>query len=192
MTRVEDVPFPMIASEYEAGKTLAELQEVFDVPARTIHSWFVRAGIPRRRGGIPKGTRFSEERRKKMNPRKGWKMTDEQKRRLSEARKSTFNGLNGYGHTKLHNRGYVQAYCPLHPKANSCGYVMLHTVIMEQHIGRYLTDDEVAHHINHVRSDNRIENLLLMSKKDHMSMHMKERHQTRRNEKCKKLSSQAI
>ena len=56
---------------------------------------------------------------------------------------------------------------------------MFHTVIMERHIGRYLSDDEVVHHINHDRLDNRIENLQLMKKKDHMSMHMKERHAQR-------------
>lgn len=60
---------------------------------------------------------------------------------------------------------------------------MLHTVLMERHIGRYLNDDEVVHHINHDRKDNRIENLQLMKKKEHMSMHMKERHEKRRRSK---------
>ena len=59
--------------------------------------------------------------------------------------------------------------------------MMLHTVLMERKLGRYLSDDEVVHHINHNREDNRIENLQLMEKKEHMSMHMKERHAKRRN-----------
>ena len=36
-------------------------------------------------------------------------------------------------------------------------------------------DDEVVHHINHKRNDNRIENLQLMTFKEHASLHMRER-----------------
>jgi flagellar basal body rod protein FlgC len=90
--------------------------------------------------------------------------------------------MNGYGHTKRQNCGYVLAYAPKHPKAHKDGYVMLHTVVMERHIGRYLKQNEVVHHINHDREDNRIENLKLMDKKDHMKMHMIERHEKRRND----------
>jgi hypothetical protein len=125
---------------------------------------------------------FSEETRKHMSfNRKGKKMTEEQKRAISERNSCYYNGLNGYGHTKNHCRGYILAYVPLHPNAHKDGYVMLHTVLMERKIGRYLEPDEVVHHINHDRKDNRIENLLLMKKHDHCSMHMKERY-ARRND----------
>lgn len=36
-------------------------------------------------------------------------------------------------------------------------------------------EDECVHHINHKRDDNRLCNLRLMTKSEHMSMHMKER-----------------
>ena len=52
---------------------------------------------------------------------------------------------------------------------------MEHHYVMEKHIGRYLNNDEVVHHINHIRSDNRIENLQLMTFKEHAALHMKER-----------------
>ena len=51
---------------------------------------------------------------------------------------------------------------------------------MEQHIGRYLKDDEVVHHKNKIRNDNRIENLQLMTFKEHASFHMKERRKSKK------------
>lgn len=130
------------------------------------------------------GCKFTHKRRKAPSPdewdhrskaHKGKIISEAQRKLISERNSCNYNGLNGYGHIKRHNKGYMLAYVPKHPNAHKDGYVLLHTVIMERYIGRYLLEDEVVHHINHVRDDNRIENLMLMKKKDHMSMHMKER-----------------
>lgn len=49
--------------------------------------------------------------------------------------------------------------------------VQEHRYIMEQHINRSLKKDKVVHHINGNPSDNRIENLEIMSRSEHTSLH---------------------
>jgi signal recognition particle subunit SEC65 len=46
-----------------------------------------------------------------------------------------------------------------------------HIKIMQDFIGRKLEKDECVHHINEVKTDNRLENLLLMKKSDHSKLH---------------------
>ena len=55
---------------------------------------------------------------------------------------------------------------------NSQGKVVnQHRLLMERHLGRRLTKDEVVHHINHDKRDNRIENLMVMTHQEHSAHH---------------------
>lgn len=68
------------------------------------------------------------------------------------------------------DRGYVRLYMPDHPHNNQ-GYVLEHRYIVETHIGRLLEATEVVHHINEIKTDNRIGNLYLCSPEEHVRIH---------------------
>lgn len=71
------------------------------------------------------------------------------------------------------DNGYIVIYSPNHPNKKRYGDVYEQVLIMEKHIGRYLEKNEVVHHINGIKNDNRLENLQLMTKTEHRSYHMK-------------------
>lgn len=70
---------------------------------------------------------------------------------------------------------YLYAVVKEHPKANKLGYVFAHRVIMENHLGRLLKDNEVVHHIDHNKHNNDISNLRLMDYREHVRLHSSER-----------------
>lgn len=76
---------------------------------------------------------------------------------------------------KVNISGYLYVQSPKHPKCSKKGYVAEHRLIAEKIIGRYLTDDEVVHHINRIKTDNREENLQVMTKSEHIKLHQNER-----------------
>ena len=57
---------------------------------------------------------------------------------------------------------------PEHPNAIKKGrYIAEHRYIAEQTIGRYLERNEIAHHINGDKTDNRKENIEVMTIGEH-------------------------
>jgi hypothetical protein len=79
-------------------------------------------------------------------------------------------GWNWKSGRTSHKDGYIQIYKPGHPNCDNKGYVMEHRLVMEEYLGRYLDPIESIHHINKIKSDNGIENLMLFQS---LSGHMK-------------------
>lgn len=77
------------------------------------------------------------------------------------------------GGLHINSSGYIAVYAPEHPRANLRGYVHEHRLVMEQFLGRPLTRTEYVHHINEDRTDNRIENLVVLSRGEHSRVHDK-------------------
>lgn len=72
--------------------------------------------------------------------------------------------------------GYRLIYLPAHPKAmnnaNWVGYVYEHTVVAESILGREIKDNEVVHHLDGNRKNNRYPNLLVLEKSQHGKLHV--------------------
>jgi hypothetical protein len=77
----------------------------------------------------------------------------------------------------LNASGYVEIYMPEHPTANQRGYVKEHRIVLENKLGRALAHNEVPHHINHIRNDNRPENLMALTISSHVSLHRRAKRQ---------------
>lgn len=175
MHKVSDATVKAMVDLYVSGKKITEVADSVGFSAGKTYYILRDAGCVFRKNGFI-GKHTDEAKRKISAAHTGKVVSNETRRKVSESKKCHYNGMNGIGHTKPHVSGYVLAYVPDHPHATADGYVFEHTVVLERTIGRYLNPDEVAHHVNHVKNDNRIENLVLMNRHDHQSMHMKERY----------------
>ena len=166
-------------------KTIKEISDISGISVGTVFNYLKRYGIETRPAMSEKTKRkISDALIGRKSMRKGCKLSEETKKKISEKHKGLFLSPSQYGgHTKKRSDGYIQVYLPTHPKCTKDGYVMEHILVMEKSIGRYLNDDEVVHHKNKIRDDNRLENLQLMTFSEHVILHNKERWEKKRREK---------
>ncbi len=66
---------------------------------------------------------------------------------------------------------YVYALVPDHPNATKSGYVLMHRVVMENHLNRLLDKDEIIHHKDENKKNNDISNLEITDIASHARLH---------------------
>lgn len=125
---------------------------------------------------MPLGYKHTKETKEKISKiHKGKTIPKEMRERVSIAlsrEKSPF----WKGGKLTRGLGYVYIYMPGHPNATAYKgkYIAEHRFVMANKIGRPLRNDEIVHHINGKKDDNRIENLELLTNKTHHSGHIEE------------------
>lgn len=164
----------LVHEYFVLNKTYKDIASQNNINPVTVFYWFKKFGIKPRPSStiVHKHTYTDKERARISKLHKGKTVSDEARRKISESRK-----IKGIGHEKLRDDGYIAIYYPTHPMSNSEGYVMKHRLIMSQFLKRNLDCDEVVHHKNKNKKDNRIENLMILTKSEHASLHAKERFQ---------------
>jgi hypothetical protein len=100
----------------------------------------------------------------------------------SRALTERLSGRRGPEHIRwTGGRGYQDGYITVwvghdHPMADHRGRAKEHRLVMAEHLDRPLAISEVVHHINGIKDDNRIENLMLFKNGSaHIKHHWVER-----------------
>jgi len=113
------------------------------------------------------------------------KKYDIKPRKGSEAIKTQWSGKKGEERRALERSkakyriittdGYYAVLYPYSHRSKDKGRVKEHMLIAEEKIGRRLRKGEVVHHINEIKTDNRPENLQVMTASKHHKLHYEQR-----------------
>ncbi len=137
-TKMDPSVKEIIMSEYLDGHiTQKELGQKYGFNYRRLIHWFKEAGRLSEYNETNKNNRY----RSNAVP-----MTD-----VARFKISGFNSIYWEGKKLDVKNGEIRAVylpAPDHPFTNSQGYVYEHRLVLENHLGRYLKNDELVHHID--------------------------------------------
>lgn len=71
----------------------------------------------------------------------------------------------------INKEGYKKVYKPEHPKASERGFVSEHLIVAEKKMKRPLGSDEVVHHKDGDKFNNRRRNLEVLTRSEHYKKH---------------------
>ena len=89
---------------------------------------------------------------------------------ISCSKTGKFNGRYKFGFY-IDKKGYKRILISKEQRINKSSYGLEHRLVMEKHLGRKISKRELVHHINGIKTDNRISNLQLTTHLKHQSFH---------------------
>jgi len=156
----------------DENKSTPEISTITNLPISRIRKLLIDNGIKLRTR--TDGIRNAANKIGNSNRGKHKVFSDETKKKMSISR-INWSKHNAKG-IKLSMRGYYEYTTGINKGKR------VHDILFENHIGRKLEKNEVVHHINEIKTDNRIENLKLMTRSEHSKLHIAGR-VFKRNEK---------
>lgn len=135
---------------YEKNLPTKAIAEHFGVATQTIASFRVLHKLPRRGHSVPPwlGKKHSA-------------LTIEKIKKSRTGKCSRERNPNWKGGRYISHHGYVIVRVSDDHPFTYKGYIREHRFVMEKKLGRFLKPEEQVHHINGIKTDNRIENLML-------------------------------
>lgn len=113
----------------------------------------------------------------RKNPMYGKTHSPEARRKISESRNKYLMEKHPRwrGGRRINHNGYVEIRNHNHHRSRKNGYVFEHILVAEKMIGRKLFENEIVHHKNEIKTDNRPENLEVLKRSYHTVLHSKSR-----------------
>jgi len=110
----------------------------------------------------------------KLSGDNNWRRRPSHAARAAEYAKEQSIARTGAGNPRWGGGRIVARHGYIKKSIGGSKYDFEHRCVMEEHLGRPLREDEIIHHINRDRQDNRIENLQIVNRSEHVAYHNRE------------------
>lgn len=154
---------------YEEGKSQAEIGKILKFPRFVIASQLKKLKIPKHKEPLYINGIWLK--RKYLKEKKSGKIIAKICNVSSSTISAWLKKFNLQGkqqkRIKYTDHGYIKIRKYGHPNANKYGWIFEHRYKMSKHLKRSLKSDEIIHHLNGNRMNNKLSNLSLHTPKSH-------------------------